>query len=54
MCLLIFIGVGFKSFSYHFRMGVSTIQQFVPETCSVIDQVLKGKYMKVSEYINIF
>lgn len=28
-------------------MGVSTIRQFVPETCSAIYQVLKEKYMKV-------
>lgn len=47
MCLIIFIGERFKCLSY-FRMGVSTIRQFVPETCSVIYQVLKGKYMTVS------
>ncbi|XDV16266.1 hypothetical protein PO909_016059, partial [Leuciscus waleckii] len=40
-------GESFKSLSYQFRVGMSTIQQFVPETCAAIYQVLKEKYLKV-------
>ncbi|KAF3844273.1 hypothetical protein F7725_013614, partial [Dissostichus mawsoni] len=39
-------GESFKSLSYQFRMGVSTIGQFVPETCTAIYEVLKEKYLK--------
>ncbi|XP_059894187.1 uncharacterized protein LOC132447425 [Gadus macrocephalus] len=39
-------GESFKSLSYHFRMGESTIGQFVPETCEAIYSVLKEKYAK--------
>uniref|UniRef100_A0A9J8D3C2 DDE Tnp4 domain-containing protein n=1 Tax=Cyprinus carpio carpio TaxID=630221 RepID=A0A9J8D3C2_CYPCA len=36
----------FSSLSYQFRVGVSTIRQFIPETCSANYQVLKDKYLK--------
>ncbi|XP_039641322.1 protein ALP1-like [Perca fluviatilis] len=39
-------GESFKSLSYLFRMGVSTIRKFIPETCDAIYQVLKEKYLK--------
>ncbi|KAF3835412.1 hypothetical protein F7725_027970, partial [Dissostichus mawsoni] len=39
-------GESFKSLSYQFRVGVSTIRQFVPETCTAIYEVLKEKYLK--------
>ena len=42
-----FVGESSQSLSYHFRMGVSTIRQFIPETCEVIYRVLKEKYLKV-------
>jgi hypothetical protein len=41
------IGESFKSLSYRFRMGESTIGKFVPETCEAIYSVLKEKYAKV-------
>ncbi|KAK9976949.1 hypothetical protein ABG768_018770 [Culter alburnus] len=44
-------GESFKSLSYQFRVGMSTIQQFVPETCAAIYQVLKDKYLKVYMYL---
>nr|XP_033931072.1 uncharacterized protein LOC117439301 [Pseudochaenichthys georgianus] len=39
-------GESFRSLSYQFRVGVSTIRQFVPETCTAIYEVLKEKYLK--------
>lgn len=52
MCSLIysFKGESFKSLSYQFRVGLSTILQFVPETCAAIYQVLKERYIKVCMY----
>ncbi len=47
MCLFLLTGETFRSLSYQFRMGVSTIGQFVPETCAAIYHVLKEKYFKV-------
>ena len=41
MCLFIFAGESFRSLSYQFRVGVSTIRQLVPETCTAIYEVLK-------------
>uniref|UniRef100_A0A8D3ALE2 DDE Tnp4 domain-containing protein n=1 Tax=Scophthalmus maximus TaxID=52904 RepID=A0A8D3ALE2_SCOMX len=37
----------FKTLCYQFRMGASTIRQFVPETCAAVYQVLEDTYMKV-------
>uniref|UniRef100_A0A8C1RUD5 DDE Tnp4 domain-containing protein n=1 Tax=Cyprinus carpio TaxID=7962 RepID=A0A8C1RUD5_CYPCA len=51
MCFLLFTGESFRSLSYLFRVGVSTIQQFIPETCSAIYQVLKDKYLKVCDHV---
>ncbi|TDH01504.1 hypothetical protein EPR50_G00181260 [Perca flavescens] len=39
-------GESFKTLSFLFRMGVSTIRQIVPETCHAIYQVLREKYLK--------
>lgn len=39
-------GESFTSLAYLFHMGVSTIRQFIPETCKAIYQVLRDKYMK--------
>ncbi|KAF0039641.1 hypothetical protein F2P81_007876 [Scophthalmus maximus] len=36
----------FKTLCYQFRMGASTIRQFVPETCAAVYQVLEDTYMK--------
>ncbi|XP_033988010.1 putative nuclease HARBI1 [Trematomus bernacchii] len=44
-------GESFKSLSYQFRMGVSTIRQFVPETCTAIYEVLKEKYLKCPDTV---
>ncbi|XP_052399694.1 uncharacterized protein LOC127946919 [Carassius gibelio] len=44
-------GESFKSLSYQFRVGMSTIQQFVPETCAAIYQVLKEKYLKCPDTV---
>lgn len=44
MCFVLFTGESFRSLSYQFRVGVSTIRQFIPETCSAIYKVLKDKY----------
>ncbi|KAK1903084.1 Protein ALP1-like, partial [Dissostichus eleginoides] len=37
--------------SYQFRVGVSTIRQFVPETCTAIYEVLKEKYLKCPDTV---
>ncbi|XP_051508028.1 uncharacterized protein LOC127414207 [Myxocyprinus asiaticus] len=44
-------GESFRSLSYQFRVGVSTIRQFVPETCAAIYQVLKEKYLKCPDTV---
>ncbi|XP_051536726.1 uncharacterized protein LOC127430744 [Myxocyprinus asiaticus] len=44
-------GESFKSLSYQFRVGMSTIRQFVPETCAAIYQVLKEKYLKCPDTV---
>ncbi|XP_030271800.1 protein ALP1-like [Sparus aurata] len=44
-------GGSFRSLSQHFRMGMSTIRQFIPETCSAIYQVLKEKYLKCPDTV---
>lgn len=44
-------GESFKSLSYQFRVGMSTIQQFVPETCAAIYHALKEKYLKCPDMV---
>ncbi|XP_034065944.1 protein ALP1-like [Gymnodraco acuticeps] len=44
-------GESFRSLSYQFRVGVSTIRQFVPETCTAIYEVLKEKYLKCPDTV---
>ncbi|KAF7703757.1 hypothetical protein HF521_022764 [Silurus meridionalis] len=39
-------GESVRNLSHHFRVGVSTIRQFIPETCAAIYKVLKEKYFK--------
>ncbi|KAL1279366.1 hypothetical protein QQF64_026039 [Cirrhinus molitorella] len=39
-------GESFKSLSYQFRVGVSTIRGLISETCAAIYQALKDKYLK--------
>ncbi|XP_033978140.1 protein ALP1-like isoform X2 [Trematomus bernacchii] len=48
---LLATGESFKSLSYQFRVGVSTIRQFVPETCTAIYEVLKEKYLKCPDTV---
>uniref|UniRef100_A0A8C1ZID6 DDE Tnp4 domain-containing protein n=1 Tax=Cyprinus carpio TaxID=7962 RepID=A0A8C1ZID6_CYPCA len=45
-CFVLFTGESFSSLSFQFRVAVSTIRQFIPETCSANYQVLKDKYLK--------
>ncbi|XP_033971401.1 uncharacterized protein LOC117470684 [Trematomus bernacchii] len=44
-------GESFRSLSYQFRVGVSTIRQFVPETCRAIYEVSKEKYLKCPDTV---
>ncbi|KAI5101905.1 protein ALP1-like isoform X2 [Silurus meridionalis] len=39
-------GESVRNLSHHFRVGVSTIRQFIPESCAAIYKVLKEKYFK--------
>jgi hypothetical protein len=47
MLTLRFLATGdsFRSFSYSYRMGVSTVASIVHETCSAIYSVLQPLYM---------
>ncbi|XP_033953775.1 uncharacterized protein [Pseudochaenichthys georgianus] len=44
-------GESFRSLSDQFRVGVSTIRQLVPETCTAIYEVLKEKYLKCPDTV---
>ncbi|XP_020496176.1 uncharacterized protein [Labrus bergylta] len=44
-------GESFRSLSYQFRVGLSTIRQLVPETCAAIYKVLKDKYLKCPDTV---
>ncbi|KAM6992687.1 uncharacterized protein LKV04_008658 [Tautogolabrus adspersus] len=44
-------GESFRSLSHQFQVGLSTIRQFVPETCAAIYKVLKDKYLKCPDTV---
>uniref|UniRef100_A0A671KY09 DDE Tnp4 domain-containing protein n=1 Tax=Sinocyclocheilus anshuiensis TaxID=1608454 RepID=A0A671KY09_9TELE len=50
MITLRFLATGMQE-PNQFRVGVSTIRQFIPETCSAIYQVLKDKYLKCPDTV---
>ncbi len=44
---MILSGETYKSLSWLFRIGATTIGEIIPDVCEAIFTVLKDKYMKV-------
>ena len=41
------VGETFKSLSFQYRIGATTISSIVKDTCEAIHQVLKDEFLKV-------